>query len=102
MQTLEFNVTSVASCFEFVLPPADQLLYESIPRKVFPPGESDSESEFLNPMSLWRRRLRKEILVPLRQALAPANQTEQWTPVTMLAWALSTTPIAVENIATSS
>ncbi|BFG28339.1 hypothetical protein CerSpe_146120 [Prunus speciosa] len=75
MQTLEFNVTSVAYCFEFVPPPTDQLLYESIARKIFLPGESDSESEFLNPMSLWRRRLRKEILVPLRQALALANET---------------------------
>ncbi|KAL6282837.1 hypothetical protein ACE6H2_013766 [Prunus campanulata] len=33
----------------------------------------ESQSEFSNPMSL-QRRLHKEVLVPLRQTLAPANQ----------------------------
>ncbi|BFG28390.1 hypothetical protein CerSpe_146640 [Prunus speciosa] len=71
MKTLEFNITGAARCFKFVPPPTDQLLYETVARNVFSPGEL--ESEFSNPMSL-RRRLRKEILVPLRQALAPANE----------------------------
>ncbi|XP_021819646.1 uncharacterized protein LOC110761475 [Prunus avium] len=71
MKTLELNITSVASCLGFMLPPTDQLMYETVARKLFQPGES--QSEFSNAMSL-QRRLQKEVLVPLRQTLAPANQ----------------------------
>ncbi|XP_007213325.2 uncharacterized protein LOC18778929 [Prunus persica] len=71
MKKLEFNITDAADCFRFVPAPMDQLLYETVARNVFSPGEL--ESEFSNPMSL-RRRLRKEILVPLRQALAPEDE----------------------------
>ncbi|CAB4307116.1 unnamed protein product [Prunus armeniaca] len=71
MKKLEFNITDAADCFRFVPPPMDQLLYETVARNVFSPGES--QSEFSNPMSL-QRLLRKEILVPLRQALAPEDE----------------------------
>ncbi|XP_021819643.1 uncharacterized protein LOC110761473 [Prunus avium] len=69
MKTLELNITGVADYFRFMSPHMDQLLYETVAMKVFTLGES----EFSNPMSV-QRRLRKEVLVPLRRALAPANQ----------------------------
>ncbi|PQQ00328.1 uncharacterized protein Pyn_14590 [Prunus yedoensis var. nudiflora] len=71
MKTLELNITSVARCLGLMLPPTDQLMYETVARKLFQPGES--QSEFSNPMSL-QQRLQKEVLVPLRQTLAPANE----------------------------
>ncbi|PQQ16358.1 uncharacterized protein Pyn_37734 [Prunus yedoensis var. nudiflora] len=92
MKTLEFNITGAARCFKFVPPPTDQLLYETVARNVFSPGEL--ESEFSNPMSL-RRRLRKEILVPLRQALAPANEEGANSGVIINVWCTTESPMSL-------